>query len=52
MPNILENIIYVGLALSKRVQVKLTAVLRTKSDKGGDGGEGEGDTGGREGGHS
>lgn len=32
--------------------MKLTAVLRTKSDKGGDGGEGGGDRGGSEGGHS
>lgn len=32
--------------------MRLTAVLRTKSDKGGDGGQGGGDRGGSEGGHS
>lgn len=32
--------------------MRLTAVLRTKSDKGGDGGEGGGDRGASEGGHS
>lgn len=32
--------------------MRLTAVLRTKSDKGVDGGEGGGDRGGSEGGHS
>lgn len=47
--NILENILK---GFTKGGWVRLTAVLRTNSDKGGDGGEGLRDTGGSEGGHS